>query len=83
MLFRSFDLLQAGMLRNGPLESWMSKDTDIEYLQTYLESWMSKDTDEVVFASDSWLLATAYVNYCKAAVAKSTRWLQRTKRAVI
>ena len=35
------------MLREGQLESQMSKDNDIDVLQTYLESQMSKDNDEV------------------------------------
>ena len=36
-----------GMLREGQLESQMSKDNDIDVLQTYLESQMSKDNDKV------------------------------------
>ena len=42
-----------GMLREGQLESQMSKDNDIDVLQTYLESWISKDNDKSVFASVS------------------------------
>ena len=59
----------------------MSKDNDIDVLQTYLESYMSKDNDEVsINASDSWPLATDYVSYHNTAVAKSTAWLQRCNR---
>ena len=38
---------------------------------------MSKDNDKSVSASDSWPLATDYVSYLEAAVAKSKGWLQR------
>ncbi len=53
----------SGRLKSGPLESCVSKDNDILNVQSYLESCVSKDNDKSVFASDSWLLATAYVSY--------------------
>ena len=51
-----------GMLRNGQLESCMSRDNDIEQLQTYLESCMSRDNDKIVSEADSSVLATDYIS---------------------